>query len=284
MAETPRDDDHEGRAGREGRRPAGRPGGLAPARGDARVAAAAGDHRAVGAAGPELRAGQPVPPRPHGRRAVQPGGDRGPAGPVPARAWASPARSSAPGQVINVPDAYADPRFNPAIDRQTGFRTRSILTCPLAGWDNTTVGVLQVLNKRTGPFDAWDEVLAQTFGAQAGVAVQRQLLLEEYEREAAARAGPGHRPADPAGAAAEAARRGAGLRHRRLEPAGRRDRRRRLRLPGPRRRDPGRHGRRRQRPRHRPGAGDRRVPGPAPRDPHGDRPAGSGPSRGSTAS
>ncbi|HEX8201792.1 MAG TPA: GAF domain-containing SpoIIE family protein phosphatase [Isosphaeraceae bacterium] len=87
------------------------------------------------------------------------------------------------GQVVNVPDAYADPRFNPAIDRQTGFRTRSILTCPLSGWDNTTVGVLQVLNKRTGPFDAWDEVLAQTFGAQAGVAIQRQLLLEEYERK-----------------------------------------------------------------------------------------------------
>jgi phosphoserine phosphatase RsbU/P len=87
------------------------------------------------------------------------------------------------GAVINVPDAYADPRFNPAIDRQTGFHTRSILTCPLSGWDNTTVGVLQVLNKRTGPFDAWDEVLAQTFGAQAGVAVQRQLLMEEYERK-----------------------------------------------------------------------------------------------------
>jgi sigma-B regulation protein RsbU (phosphoserine phosphatase) len=87
------------------------------------------------------------------------------------------------GQLINVPDAYADPRFNAAIDRQTGFRTRSLLTCPLSGWDNTTVGVLQVLNKRSGPFDAWDEVLAQTFGAQAGVAVQRQLLLEEYERK-----------------------------------------------------------------------------------------------------
>jgi len=87
------------------------------------------------------------------------------------------------GQVINVPDAYADARFNPAIDRQTGFHTHSILTCPLAGWDHTIVGVIQVLNKRTGPFDAWDEVLAQTFGAQAGVAVQRQLLLEEFERK-----------------------------------------------------------------------------------------------------
>jgi GAF domain-containing protein len=136
------------------------------------------------------------------------------------------------GQVANVPDAYADPRFNPAVDRQTGFRTRSILTCPLSGWDNTTVGVLQVLNKRSGPFDTWDEILAQTFGAQVGVAVQRQLLLEEYERKRRYERAleiarqiqqgllPGRSPQR------------AGLRRRRLEPAGRRDRRRHLRLSG----------------------------------------------------
>src|SRR5262245_55475074 len=34
-------------------------------------------------------------------------------------------------QIINVPDCYADPRFNPEIDRQTGFRTRNMLTIPL---------------------------------------------------------------------------------------------------------------------------------------------------------
>src|SRR5205823_5224214 len=51
------------------------------------------------------------------------------------------------------------------------------------GWDNEPVGVLQVLNKRAGPFGPWDEALAKTFSAQAGVAVQRQLLLEEFAKK-----------------------------------------------------------------------------------------------------
>ena len=84
------------------------------------------------------------------------------------------------GQVINVPDAYADDRFNPEIDRKTGYRTRNILSFPLLGFDNSTVGVLQVLNKSDGAFDPWDEGLVKTFGAQVGVAVQRQELLEQY--------------------------------------------------------------------------------------------------------
>lgn len=84
------------------------------------------------------------------------------------------------GQVVKVTDAYADPRFNPEIDRRTGFRTRNMIAVPLRGFDNGIVGVLQVLNKSTGAFDAWDDELADTFGAQVGVAVQRQMLLEEY--------------------------------------------------------------------------------------------------------
>lgn len=84
------------------------------------------------------------------------------------------------GQIINVPDAYADPRFNPEIDRTTGFRTRNMITFPLIGFDESIVGVLQVLNKKSGEFDPWDHELVHTFGAQVGVAVQRQLLLEHY--------------------------------------------------------------------------------------------------------
>ena len=82
--------------------------------------------------------------------------------------------------VINVPDAYADPRFNREVDRRTGFTTRNLLTCPLLGLDHRPVGVLQILNKRARAFDGWDEELVRTIGAQAGVALQRQLLLEQY--------------------------------------------------------------------------------------------------------
>lgn len=82
--------------------------------------------------------------------------------------------------VINIPDAYEDSRFNREIDKKTGFTTRSILSSPLQGWDNSPVGVLQAVNKRGRPFDPWDEELVRAFSAQAGVAVQRQLLLEEF--------------------------------------------------------------------------------------------------------
>lgn len=80
---------------------------------------------------------------------------------------------------INVPDAYADSRFNPEVDKSTGFRTHNILSLAMDGYDGRLIGVLQFLNKRRGAFVARDERLAYTFGALAGVAIQRQLLLEE---------------------------------------------------------------------------------------------------------
>jgi len=84
------------------------------------------------------------------------------------------------GAVIEVPVAYADPRFNREIDRRTGFRTRNMIALPLIGFDGATVGVLQVLNKVDDGFDAWDRQLAETLGGQVGVVLQRQLLLEQY--------------------------------------------------------------------------------------------------------
>lgn len=84
------------------------------------------------------------------------------------------------GQVIHVPDAYADPRFNQEIDKKTGFKTRNMLTFPLAGVDQRPVGVLQVLNKIDDGFDDTDRELALTLSALAGAALQRQMLLDEY--------------------------------------------------------------------------------------------------------
>ena len=83
-------------------------------------------------------------------------------------------------QVLNVPDAYADERFNRDIDRRTGFRTRNILAVPLLNHDGELAGVLEVLNKRGGRFDEDDITLAETLGAQAGVVIQRARLLDHY--------------------------------------------------------------------------------------------------------
>jgi phosphoserine phosphatase RsbU/P len=81
---------------------------------------------------------------------------------------------------VNVPDAYADKRFNPEVDRKTGFRTRNLLTFPLENLSGDLIGVLQALNKSEGPFSADDEELARVLSAQAGVALERGKLIEEY--------------------------------------------------------------------------------------------------------
>ena len=79
----------------------------------------------------------------------------------------------ATNRVINVRDCYADPRFNSSVDKETGFKTRSLLSVPLVGADEAQVGVLQLLNKRGGPFDEEDERIAVTLAAQSAVALQR---------------------------------------------------------------------------------------------------------------
>ena len=85
-------------------------------------------------------------------------------------------------QVINIPDAYADKRFNPEIDRETSFRTHHILSVPLYGHDCSLVGVLQVLNKKDARagFTEYDVSLAMALGDQAGVSLQRARLIEHY--------------------------------------------------------------------------------------------------------
>jgi len=80
-------------------------------------------------------------------------------------------------QIVSVPDAYADPRFNPDVDKSTGYKTRCILTIPLIGHDDAMVGVLQVLNKRTGVFGDDDVDVATALAASCAVAIQRMRLL-----------------------------------------------------------------------------------------------------------
>jgi len=80
------------------------------------------------------------------------------------------------GATVNIPDAYADPRFNQSVDKSSGFRTRSILCMPMPDHKGRTIGVVQVLNKRLGPFDADDEALLATVAAHAGIAIENSKL------------------------------------------------------------------------------------------------------------
>ncbi|MBA2544555.1 MAG: GAF domain-containing protein [Deltaproteobacteria bacterium] len=79
-------------------------------------------------------------------------------------------------EIVNIPDAYADQRFQPAVDLKSGYRTRSILGVPMLGALGGLVGVLQVLNKADGPFTQPDEELLMALASQAAIAIENARL------------------------------------------------------------------------------------------------------------
>ena len=85
------------------------------------------------------------------------------------------------GQTINIPHAYADLRFNPSFDKQTGFFTRSILCVPVVNKNGKVIGVTQVLNKAGGPFDAEDESRLKAFTAQIAIGLENAKLFNDVQ-------------------------------------------------------------------------------------------------------
>src|SRR5207253_811838 len=85
------------------------------------------------------------------------------------------------GQSIRIPHAYADLRFNPAFDRQSGYFTRCLLCVPIFNKDGRTIGVTQSLNKRGGPFTAEDESRLRAFTAQIASALENAKLFSDVQ-------------------------------------------------------------------------------------------------------
>ncbi len=86
------------------------------------------------------------------------------------------------GETIRITDAYADSRFNPEIDRQTGFRTRSVLCVPLRDAAGEVFAVTQLLNRKDGqPFTADDEEKFRQFAESLGVILDT--LRQTVERQ-----------------------------------------------------------------------------------------------------
>ncbi|MFT5924362.1 MAG: adenylate cyclase [Paraglaciecola sp.] len=85
-------------------------------------------------------------------------------------------------KTVNIPYAYADLRFNPAFDKQTGYFTRSILCVPVVNKSGETIGVTQVLNKRNGTFNHEDESRLKAFTAQVSIALENAKLFDDVQR------------------------------------------------------------------------------------------------------
>jgi adenylate cyclase len=87
------------------------------------------------------------------------------------------------GRVINIADAYSDPRFNADFDRRTGYRTHSMLCMPIVARGERKIGVMQVLNRKGGAFGSADERRLRAFSAQAAVAIENAQLFDEISSE-----------------------------------------------------------------------------------------------------
>ncbi len=95
------------------------------------------------------------------------------------------------GEAINIPTTDAETRFHGAIDKITGYKTKTLLAVPLKDADGRTFGVLQLLNRLGGErFTDDDHARLTTVAAQISQALQSTSLYTELERARAAPKSP----------------------------------------------------------------------------------------------
>jgi len=80
-----------------------------------------------------------------------------------------------------VPDVSADPRFCSIIDKETGYKTKSIMCVPIKSKGNI-LGVLEIINKTTNePFTKADLDLMLRIVDHAAIAIERASLYQKME-------------------------------------------------------------------------------------------------------
>jgi len=89
---------------------------------------------------------------------------------------------AATGEVLTIDDAYSDSRFNPEVDKKTGYKTRNLLTMPMRNKQNEIIGVFQVLNKKEGAFTQDDIGLLKAISSIAASAIENAQLYDELNK------------------------------------------------------------------------------------------------------
>ena len=104
---------------------------------------------------------------------------------------------------LSIPDVYDLPKgssfgFDRSFDERIGYRTKSMLVCPLISQRDEVIGVIQLINKKREPqaklngqadvddqvipFDERSEELLGMVAAQAGVSLENAMLYEEIRK------------------------------------------------------------------------------------------------------
>ncbi len=86
------------------------------------------------------------------------------------------------GESAIINDVYSDPRFNPEIDKKTGYHTKNMITMPLKNSDGEIVGVFQSVNRKDcDGFTEDDMHLLLFVTVYIGREIDAALLREELE-------------------------------------------------------------------------------------------------------
>ena len=90
-------------------------------------------------------------------------------------------------KTLNVADAYESPDFFRGVDKDTGFKTQSVLCRPIHNATGDIVGVLQLVNKMEPdgtivPFDKRDELLVSAFSHHLANAIEG-IVQPDSEKE-----------------------------------------------------------------------------------------------------
>lgn len=81
------------------------------------------------------------------------------------------------GEIINIPDAYNDERFDRSIDKKTGFRTKAILALPIFNNRGEIAGVTEMINRKDGgSFNDDDIRLMMGFNVFCGISLDNAKL------------------------------------------------------------------------------------------------------------
>jgi Nif-specific regulatory protein len=87
------------------------------------------------------------------------------------------------GQLLRVDDVARDSRFFAGVDARTGFQTRNLIAVPLRSLQGEPIGVLEVLNKRSGAFTGEDVEVARLLGAQTALALETAQRVGALRRD-----------------------------------------------------------------------------------------------------
>jgi len=95
------------------------------------------------------------------------------------------------GNTVNIPDVYAAGGFDfqgtRNFDKQTGYRSKSMLVVPMKNHENDIIGVLQLLNARNEErsevvsFSAECQEMTESLASQAAVALSNNRLIHNLE-------------------------------------------------------------------------------------------------------